>query len=126
MRAAWHVYHDQLVSLLTAPIEERRRYIRDYKPPRERALRLRLLHMATGLPRGPLWRASEEAGRVFVEARRGGGVEARRAYDEAWPVFVEAWRVFVEANRDEIARLHAEQCPDCPWDGKTIFRKPAS
>jgi DNA-binding transcriptional regulator PaaX len=50
--------------------------------------------------------------------------EVRRAYDEACWAYGEARRAYDEAyhkHLPEIERLHTEQCPDCPWDGETIF-----
>jgi hypothetical protein len=43
--------------------------------------------------------------------------KARHAYDKAWQALVGACR----NDMTTLERLHAEQCPDCPWNGQTIF-----
>ena len=51
-----------------------------------------------------------------IEARRVKN-KARRAYDEACRAYDKA----VIKNKSKIEALHAEECPNCPWDGHTIF-----
>ena len=48
--------------------------------------------------------------------------------DAAWSQADEAWRKADAAlssaiidNHSAIEALHREECPDCPWDGQTIF-----
>ena len=45
--------------------------------------------------------------------------KAKRAYSEQW------YRVqtAVTRNKQAIEELHRKECPNCPWDGKTIFPK---
>ena len=133
----WHPHHNKVVEWCW-DYDERRRYIENEKPEEERALRLRLFRPATGLPH-----AVVKAGRVYDKALR--------VYEKAWQVydkvgrargsagFDKAWQAYDKAGRaqqklwraleDELQKakrgilaLHAEQCPDCPWDGETIFR----
>ena len=54
--------------------------------------------------------AKASARKVYEEAN----VSAGKVYEEA---YASARKVFEEA----IVSLHAKECPDCPWDGKTIF-----
>ncbi len=73
--------------------------------------------------------------------------KARTAYDKAWTAYDKAWTACDKAqiaydkaqiaydkaqtaydkalqnNVVAIEKLHRKECPDCPWDGKTIFRK---
>lgn len=42
---------------------------------------------------------------------------ARYAYDEALRVYNES----IERNMSEIELLHSQECPNCPWNGHTIF-----
>ena len=42
---AWHVHHDRLVEILTAPMQERIDFINESKAERERPLRLRLFKL---------------------------------------------------------------------------------
>ena len=123
---AWHVHHDVLMEALTEPIENRINCIESYKPEHEKEVRLRLLRPVVGrLPdvfiqaRGDY----DEALRAYVEAGRAYD-EAGRVYDEAGRVYYEAWWAYDEALKihyEDIKALHVVECPDCPWDGKTIF-----
>lgn len=48
----------------------------------------------------------------------------RQAYNETEQTLNKAKRAFFEAlnrNRGVIEALHAKECPNCPWDGHTIF-----
>ena len=122
MSLYWHVHHDILLEPLTEPIEVRREYIRSKKPEHERELRLRLLKRI----RGPLpdniemlaidcirmWDAF-----VAACAKGWGTADAISAYDKAWLDHVKA----IRDHRVEIEKLHRQECPECPWDGKTIF-----
>ena len=100
----WHVHHDVLVEYCY-DYDERRRYIANQKPEAERELRLRLFQKVRGnLPKAY--------------------VEAWKAYDDSFTARAEAWKALDEACKacvSEIETLHALECPDCPWDGKTIF-----
>ena len=96
--AAWHVHHDQLMELLTEDIEVRRQYIREHKPEDEQALRLRLLQPV----------------RSQFPARLG---QAQVAYSQARAAYSQA----LVAALPKIEALHREECPDCPWDGQSIF-----
>ena len=114
----WHPHHNKVVEWCW-DYDERRRYIENEKPEEERALRLRLFRPATGLPH-----AVVKAGRVYDKALR--------VYEKAWQVYdkvgraqQKVWRALedeLQKAKRGILALHAEQCPDCPWDGETIFR----
>ena len=87
----WHLHHDILCEPLTEPIENRIKYIKDYKPKSEIALRLGLLKPVKGkLPVG------------YVKA-------------------YEAWDKAYEDNLEEIEALHKIECPNCTWNGHSIF-----
>lgn len=48
--------------------------------------------------------------------------EARRAYSKASGEYAEAAATYARAcNARSVLRLHEEECPNCTWDGKTIF-----
>ena len=71
--------------------------------------------------------------------------KARVAYDKAWTAYSKAWAAYNKAgeaydkareaynkaeaaydkaiadNLPAIMALHDKECPNCPWDGKTIF-----
>ena len=64
--------------------------------------------------------------------------KAREAYDKTWEAYCKAWEAYIMAGKDydkarevyiktskacapQIEKLHREEHPDCPWNGKTIF-----
>jgi len=42
---------------------------------------------------------------------------------EAWEAYYKAREAYYKAYGKELTILHEELCPDCPWDGKTIFTR---
>jgi hypothetical protein len=109
----WHVHHAILAEPLTEPIENRIAFIKANKPEAEVETRLRLMSPVRSLPR-------TEARATYQEAR----AAYEKAYEKTWAASDKALAAYEEAwvalEKDMIP-LHAEQCPDCPWDGKTIF-----
>ena len=116
----WHCHHDLLCEFVTNP-NERIEYIAGNKSWDEIEIRLRLFKPIKGtLPPEVLnaWAAYYKIG---------------TAYDKTWnsffrlwsgPLYHKVWDAYDEAiatSSKELKRLHAEECPDCPWDGKTIF-----
>ena len=76
-------------------------------------------------------REARDQGEAYFQAR-----EARdqgEAYDQASKAYFQAREAYNRAGgacvqaRDActpaIAALHAQECPDCPWDGRTIFTR---
>ena len=131
---AWHCHHEVLSEALTEPAENRIAYILSDKPEQEQALRLRLFRpaptLATALAEyervvATAWAEYE---RVKVTAL----AEYKRVKVTAWAEYervkVTAWAEYkrvkapawAEYKRVE-APEHAKCCPDCPWDGHTIF-----
>jgi hypothetical protein len=104
---AWHVHHNILLEPLTEPITNRIAYIKKEKPIEEQPLRLRLLKEIKG--KLPL---------TVVKAWEA-HVKATEAYVKATEAYVKA----LEECKKEIKELHKKECPNCPWDGKTIFSK---
>src|SRR3970282_1490386 len=68
--------------------------------------------------------------------------KAKAAYDKAWDAFGKDWDACVKAKAafvkakaaynkaydeclPQIEALHALECPDCPWNGTTIFPEPS-
>ena len=55
--------------------------------------------------------------------------KAREAYDKAGEAYYKAWEACEKASKardkalkaPQIEKLHKEEHPDCPWNGKTIF-----
>ena len=146
---AWHVHHETLIEPLTEPIENRIAYIKQAKPASEVELRLRLLKPVQGELPAALDKARaalDKAWAAYVKARaahvkaRAAHVKARAALDKAWAALDKAWAALDKARAahvkaraaldkaraacmPEIEALHAIECPDCPWDGTSIFPK---
>ena len=111
---AWHVHHNRLCEPLRESMKTRRAYIRTEKPANEIETRLRLLKGVRGEMPAKLIDAFEAAGKAAESAAW------KAAESAAWL----AWLAYEKAYEDampEINRMHLEECPDCPWDGKTIF-----
>jgi len=137
VKFAWHIHHDLLVEPLTNNIEQRREFIRQYKPKHEQALRLRLLKPVKGqLPAevveaGKAWLASgqayDDATARWIFAMDHAPEDARAAYDELCrtaTISANKWCEYVEAlkrHAKEVEALHRQECPGCPWNGRTIF-----
>ncbi len=83
--------HHDVLMEYVVDYDERAKYIQENKPKNELELRLRLFQMVTG----PLSPALDTA---------------RAALDTA-----------IRDNMPALLALHAQECPNCPWDGKTIF-----
>ncbi len=115
LQAYWHIHHDVLCEFATWPIENRIAYIQENKPEHEIETRLRLLRPVKGaLPKGFIeaWVAYDQAWVAYEKDRA--------ACDKAWVAYGKAWAAY----KSEIEALHEAECPNCPWNGKTIFPKP--
>ena len=127
----WHIHHTFLVEPLTEPIKNRIGFIKENKAKKEIATRLRLMKPV----KGKLPAKFVKAGAAYNKA---GATydKAGAAYDKAWATYVKAWAAHVKAwaaynkvwaaCKPQIEKLHAKECPDCPWDGKTIFPEEAT
>ena len=113
----WHVHHNILCEPLTESMQMRRAYIRARKPANEIETRLRLLKGVRGEIPAKLINAYDA-----LSAAR--SAERSAALSAAWSAAESARSAYQKAYEDampEINRLHLEECPDCPWNGKTIF-----
>ncbi len=66
------------------------------------------------------WKASTTAWKAY-ETPRKAFETARKAFETAWEAFETARKAYTTAFRTELETLHKELCPNCPWDGQTIF-----
>jgi hypothetical protein len=134
----WHVHHTVLIEWCY-DYNERAQYIRTEKPKDEQGIRLRLFQPVKGnLPQEVIearqaeysagqacdkaWQAYDEACRVCNSV--GEIKKTRFAYLEAQRVPVKAGQAYFEAldkHMPAIQALHEAECPDCPWNGHTIF-----
>ncbi len=107
----WHCHHEVLCEFVGNP-QERIDYIKEAKDDSEVDIRLRLFQPV----KGKLPPAVAKAGAAYISAR------AARDKAEAACIKARAARVkAIKTHREEIEALHAKECLDCPWDGKTIF-----
>jgi hypothetical protein len=116
----WHVHHEVLCERLTKPVENRRRFIIEEKLEAQRELRLRLLRPVRGAVPPVLVQAMadlDRAGATCEQARAAYHQEAWAAYVQACVAYNQAWA----ACAAKMDALHRAECPDCPWDGRTIF-----
>ena len=98
-----HCHHEQLAEPLTQPPEKRIAYILSYKPIEEQALRLHLFR--------PIHTAAVKAAQATYHA-------AIKAAEATYNAAVEAARATRAAA---VIPAHQAECPDCPWNGRTIF-----
>ena len=122
----WHVHHNKLLEWCYN-YDERADIIRNHRPESEQAIRLRLFQPVKGqLPKKVVkagqifdqawqtldqgWQAYIQAGQALVRADEEAYYQARRVYDKA-----------IANNKEVIEQLHAIECPNCPWNGHTIF-----
>jgi len=142
MKAYWHIHHNQLLEF-SDNIRERIEYIKRHKPAYETDLRLALLKPVRGkLPRAVVEaeKACQKAriakaeayvawityckaqkfckkARVIYKVRREAFKKAVMTYKKMWSARCKV----IEIYRAEIEALHKKECPNCPWNGKTIF-----
>ena len=136
----WHIHHDILLEPLTEPLKNRIEYIKNNKSKNEIELRLKLLKPVKGkLPDEVI-----KAGEVYYKVQETSDksweayYKSWEASDKSWEASVKAWEVYVKAREayvkareaydkilkkysKEINELHEKECPNCPWNGKTIF-----
>jgi len=123
----WHIHHDGLLEILTEPASARAVFIRGNKPAHEIETRLMRMGPIRNVDRIPV--VVREAKNTLSEmARQAYGSPPSTAFQESssevWGAYSEATSAYYKAcrtHRAEIEALHAEECPDCPWDGKTLF-----
>ena len=143
---AFHCHHNTLIEYCY-DYDERVRFIKENKPPAEQELRLKLFRLIphdklppTGLEAYykardacdkardayyKAWDAYSKAWETYSKARDAWS-KAWDAWDKARDAWDKAWDAWNKANHQELEKLHSELCPDCPWDGKTIFSKTSS
>ena len=118
---AFHLHHDRLVEYCH-DYAGRVDCIKYFKEPSEHALRLRLFKL---IPNDKLPEDIAKAIRKCINLHR---ACERNSWGSAYTLpyfrFRDA-RNEVErllyTHSQEIHKLHEELCPNCPWDGQTIF-----
>ena len=108
-----------------------KRKLQDEEPELERKIHLHLIKLVLGqLPKRWLdaegaKQSAKKAWWDAVEKAERGDITAKKVLEAAketrWDT-KKAEREAYEACKAEIEALHKAECPNCPWDGKTIFR----
>ena len=121
----WHIHHNVLAEFAIGPIEERSAFIRAKKPTEEIETRLRLMRPVQHEPFGPAVKA------ILTFLENMAIIRKAKPNKEGREISRKAWRIADQASRDyakhrsafhkELEALHKLECPDCPWDGETIF-----
>jgi len=115
----WHVHHEKLIEWCF-DYNERANYIRADKPENEQETRLRLFKPV----RGKLPQEVIESGHIYCKVRQAYDKKVEQAGDKAWQAYNKTRHALDEAlskNMSKIKKLHDKECPNCPWDGLTIF-----
>ena len=121
---AFHVHHDKLVEWCSN-YEGRQSFIIDCKPVGEQELRLRLFKLIPIelLPPG-LDKVCAELAKACAKWDKAklarASAKRAKAYAERAKAYAELDKA-LESTAPELAELHKQLCPDCPWDGETIF-----
>ena len=132
---ALHVHHDVLIEGCYG-YEERIEIIKTQKPPKERELRSKLFQIIPNryIPKELVkaWDANKKARDAYEEAWDA-NEKARDANEKAWDANKKARDAYKKARdayetllakyMPTLEALHAKLCPDCPWNGKTIFTR---
>ena len=122
----WHIHHGVLMEPATEPIENRITYIKEEKPEDERALRLTLLEPVKGKLPQPVPIAVATYNKAWTTYRKAADVYTKgcETYSGAHDVYLKAQKArdkVFDDNMPAILALHEQECPNCPWDGFTIF-----
>jgi len=133
----WHWHHSRYLAEFCYSLDERVEFIDKHKPEHERALRKQLLKpvlgdlprelVAAGKARYDLWKACVKAREAYAEAGRKAYANKWQAYKKACKAY-DTWRAYDKIYNKHlplIEKLHQEECPNCPWDGNTIFPEEA-
>ena len=127
---AFHCRHNKLFEFVL-DYDERVAVISSEKPANEQELRRRLFQLIPDekMPgrESVEWEVLDKARETYDRARATLEKE-RETLAKAWATvfqvegtYEQAWKTFAKKYGSELEQLHKELCPDCPWDGKTIF-----
>ena len=135
----WHIHHDVLVEPLNESLGTRIEFIKEHKRSSEVPTRLRRMKPVRGkLPelakaRAELAKADAEWDKAYAEWAKAyaelakAGAELDKADAELAKAGAEWDKAGAEWDKaikhPSVLALHAKECPNCPWDGKTIFPK---
>ena len=135
LRFYWHIHHKTLCELLTEPIRNRIKYIKENKPAKEIALRLKLLKPVRSKLPARFIKASQECNKVYQRREKACQIcdkacqrcdKAYQRCEKASQECKKAYQGREKAYRECLSQLevlHKKECPNCPWNGKSIFPK---
>jgi len=124
----WHLHHMQLFEEEVEPVEQRIRFIKTSKPKDEIETRLRLIAVVKNqalLRRLTRYirnlRQAEDA--IYKKYEHPSGVtrEEEAVKMEELAGARRAYELAELRAKPLIEALHKKECPNCPWDGRTIF-----
>lgn len=129
LEMVWHAYHAgslcQLVDFEARAIE-----IEEIKPEHELPTRRRLMKRVKGQLPASFIKASKtmavawEVWEVWQAQETRESCEATEEARAAWEAWEVAWHETGEAyaaHKIEIEQLHVKECPNCSWNGDSIF-----
>ena len=109
-----HCHHEQLAEPLTETPKARIAYILSFKPIEEQALRLHLFRPTYNAAVKAAWATYD----AVLDAARATYNAAVKAAQATRATAVDVAQTTYNAAVDV---AHQAECPDCPWDGRTIF-----
>lgn len=131
----WHVHHDGLYEYCYEP-KRRINYVKANKPKHEIVTRLLLMKPVKGkIGEARAWAAYLKAwadyDKIWADCAKAWANydKARADYEKALADYHNAWAARDKAGAEwqatirpgEAEALHAKECKNCPWNGKTIF-----
>ena len=124
----WHIHHKALCEPLLEPIENRIEFIKAAKPADEVETRLRLMRPVRGKIPVALARAGAALHKAYAAWQKAYAAwhKAYAAWQKAYAALQKAYAALQKAYTvalPALEKLHAQECPNCSWDGKTIFPK---
>ncbi len=119
----WHVHHSHIVEYCF-DYQNRVDIIQQTKPQYEKEPRIHLMQPV----KGKLPKAVIKAGRAFVKKLK---VEMKLTpnssnWYKVWVKTEKAEKLFhktLKENKEALEKLHAEECPDCIWNGTEMVFK---
>jgi len=121
----WHCHHERVIEPLTETAETRIAYILSVKPIEEQALRLHLFrpthNAAVKAAEATHNAAVEAAWATYAAAVEAAWATHNAAVEAAWATHNAAVKAAWATHNAAVKAAHQAECPDCPWDGRTIF-----
>jgi hypothetical protein len=117
---AFHLHHNKLVEWCH-DYDKRVEVILSNKPKKEQELRLRLFKL---IPEDRLPPDLLKAGKAYDRARRKYSKATQIGIVKAFDTEQRKFDAYYATRADhqyDLEVLHKELCPDCPWNGETIF-----